>query len=399
MKKLSLFIFILGLTFIEAKAAPQCLNASMKDKGTKKVDLIQEMPPIRNQDGIGWCYGFTTADLLTHYLYKTKGKNVLNNNVPWADYRLKGFNVSAMGIASMYNQNKKIDYTKSLNNQSLMELHRTKKKVVAEGGTLSGAMTIVKEKGFCFERDVSSEDFSYVADYRCAVKNRCKISEILNIVYDGPKVKIGCDDLYTLQNVFPSLKLQNIKNILVKTSKQDALARLVNASCQKKFSNSFLSDQPRFESKTIKIGQPSNDLMNSLDNHLDRGIPVGIMYYADFLTGNSGSVSAHASSIVGKAFNPDSCEVEYILRNSWGRGCGYYVKENPNYTKCTKEIKSEKNSAIYFSKLTACKNNNKPIPRNPSVRCVEPSGYLYVRKSALAKQIYNTTAIQEDRRF
>lgn len=396
MKKISSFVFVLGMTLLEAKAAPVCSNASPADQATKKVDLTREMPPVKDQDSIGWCYGFTTADLVSHYLYKTKGRNVKGNTTPYADYRMKSFSVSPMAVSTMYNDTYKSAYGDALNNKSLMQLNLNKTKVVAEGGSLPKALQVVKEKGFCFERDVSSEDFSFVADYRCAVKNRCNISEILNIIYDSPKAQIGCNDLNTLQKVFPTLKLQNIKSILVKSAKQDALSNLVNASCKKQFTNLFPIDQPRFSSKTIQIGkQPATDLIKFLDQYLDRGTPVGIMYYADFLLGKNGKSFAHASSIVGKSFNPQTCEVEYILRNSWGRGCGFYQKENPGYKKCVSDLKTESNSKIYATKYAACKKDFKPVPRNPRVRCEEPSGYVYIRKSDLANQVYNTTAIIE----
>lgn len=394
MLKLSTFILILVITLVEVKAASVCENVPL----VKAVDLRREMSPIKDQDSIGWCYGFTAADLLTHYLYKTKGQNI-QGNVGFTDYRLKSFNVSSMAISTMYNQKQKSDYSKALNNKTLLELQKTKTKVVAEGGTVLGALLVAKENGFCFEKDVSSEDFSYVEDYRCAVKNRCKIAEILNIVYSGPKENIGCDDLFTIQNVFPSLKLGTIKSILTRSARQNALSNLVNLSCKKRFTNNFGANHPKIESKTIKIGESSTELMDSLDNHLNRRIPVGIMYYADFLMGGTGKQSAHASSIVGKAFNPAICEVEYILKNSWGRGCGYYQKENPGLKKCTNDLKELVNSKKYFEKLTVCKNQFKPIPRNPRVRCEEPSGYVFVRKSDLKNQIYDVTAIQEDRLF
>lgn len=380
MLKLTTLIFILGLTIVEAKAAPACPLVPPSDKATRQVDLRREMAPVKDQDSIGWCYGFTASDLLTHYLYKTNGKNILGST-GWPDYRLKSYNVSSMAISTMYNQKKKNDYSSALNNRTLLELERAKTKVVAEGGTVFGALLIAKEKGFCFEKDVSSEDFSYVEDYRCAVKNHCSIGEILNIVYNGAKEKIGCDDLFTIQKVFPSLKLNAIKNVLERSARQNALSNLVNLSCKKKFTNNFGLGQPRFETKTIKIGESSTELMSSLDNHLDRGIPVGIMYYADFLMGGTGKKFAHASSIVGKSYNPATCEVEYILKNSWGRGCGYYLKENPEYKKCSTD---------------ACRKQYKPIPRNPRVRCESPSGYVFIRKSDLKNQIYNVTAIQED---
>lgn len=397
MKILCTTICFMGLTLMEVHGAPICPNTSGQDKSTKKIDLIKSMPPVRDQDGIGWCYGFTTADLLTHYLSKTKGRGVQGGNANSPNYLSKSYNVSAMGISSMYNQVKNDNYEKSLNGKSVSELKRKRIKVVPEGGTIIGALLVAKSRGFCFEKDISSEDFSYVADQRCAVKNQCQITEMLNIIYESPEYKDCCGHVDIIQKVFPSQKLKSIKAILANSEKHTALDNLVNSSCQEKFVKKLATDQPKVENKTIKIGQSPTELFKFLDNHLDRGIPVGIMYYADFLTGNPVNKSAHASSIVGKSFNTSTCEVEYILRNSWGRGCGSYLKENPKYTSCAKALKSEKNMNTYFAKIKACKKSFNPTYRNPRIRCDEPSGHVYVRKSDLAKHIYNTTAIQEDK--
>lgn len=395
-----MLIFLSGLLCLgqNALAASFCPDASLLDKLTRPVDLTSEMPPIRDQDSIGWCYGFTAADLLTHYLYKTKGSSVVGG-VRGANYRTKGHSVSSIGISAMYNQSKKSSYGKSLKGLSSEDLSKLNKKVVAEGGSIHEALIVVKEKGFCYERDLSSEDYSYVEDYRCAVKNRCNVGEILNIIYDAPKARLGCDDLKTINTVFNNLSLNTIKNVLVRSAKQNALANLVNVACDKKFTKGFFTDHPTFESKTIKIGESPKELMNSLDAHLNRGIPVGISYYADFLTGRKGKTMAHASSIVGKRFNKDTCEVEYILRNSWGYGCGYYEKENPNYHKCTSEFKTAGNPKVYMDKLIECRKKNPTLPRNPRVRCEDSTSYVYVRKSDLEKQIYNITTIEEDSLF
>lgn len=398
MMKIAFFILFLAHSFTEVIAAPVCPGVAVFDRFTKNVDLRAEMAPIKDQDSIGWCYGFTASDLLTHYLYKTKGENV-SGGAKRANYRTKAFSVSAMGIASMYNDDKKSAYSKSLKNLPVSELAKLNKKVVAEGGSIYDALQVVKERGFCYEKDISSEDFAYVEDYRCAVKDRCKITEVLNIIYDAPKGQISCNDLFNIQKVFPTLKLNVIKSILTKSAKQTAFSNLVNISCEKKFTNYFFSDRPRFESKTIKMGDSPKELMDSLDNHLNRGIPVGISYYADFLTGGKGQSSAHASSIVGKAFNPKTCEVEYILKNSWGHGCGYYLKENPNYTKCVSTVRPEGNPKNYFDSLIACRTNNPQLPRNPRVRCEDSSSYVFVRKSDLEKQIYNITTVEEDSIF
>ena len=399
MKQLSFLtlIFLLGLTQVEAKPALTCPKTSEKDKKTKKVNLIREMPPIRDQDTIGWCYSFAAADLLTHYLYKTKGKKVQGNTVLATNYLQKESSVSAMGIATMYNQTNFKGHAESLFGLSSQQLVKMNKSTVVEQGTISKSLDNVKKNGFCLERDVSSGDFSHVADQRCVEKNRCQILEVINNIYDSKECDT-CKDFSPFLKVFPSLSLKDITKVIVDSSKQNALNNLVNAACYKKFKKSFSSDQPRYKTIATKVGAAPKRLFDFIDNHLDRGIPVGIAYFADFFYGRQTNKSTHASSLIGKTYNPKTCQVEYILRNSWGTGCGFYAKKNPEYDKCFKAAASTKNKKEYNFKVLNCKNTYKPISKNPAIRCESP-GYLYVQKSELEKHVFSVTAIQEDQIF
>ncbi len=75
---------------VKVNAEPICQNST----SIREVDLRQEMGPVRNQGGLGWCFGFTAADLLTHYRLKKKDiSSVDQTNM-----------VSAVGVSSLYNR-------------------------------------------------------------------------------------------------------------------------------------------------------------------------------------------------------------------------------------------------------------------------------------------------------
>lgn len=384
-----------------------CPNALPEDKMIKAVDLRSEMGPLRDQDSIGWCYGFTSADLLTHYLYKTRAIEVIRPDRN-ADYRSGKFAVSAVGISTFFNRMMKGDYLKGVVAKDSNELAiKYKKNVVAESGLIVEALNIAKKSGFCFEKDLPSENFGYVQDSRCAQKGKCNLDEMLKIVFDETDVKT-CNSLLKIQKLFPSLTARTINTILLFTEKENAINRLAATACKKRFSSSFFQeDQPVIKNETLN--DPKNpkfnskyqsrtplELLETADEALDKGTPAGIIYFAGFLLNpDEKKSSPHASSLVGKRFNPKTCEVEYILRNSWGNSCDIYNVENPNYAKCTNDTRSLANAEIIYAKMHACREANPPIARNPNVLCDSSSGYAYVKKSDLLKNIYGTTYIKE----
>jgi hypothetical protein len=384
-----------------------CPNALPKDKTIKAVDLRLEMGPLRDQDSIGWCYGFTSADLLTHYLYKTQAREVIRPDKN-ADYQSSKFAVSAVGMSTFFNKMMKKDFLKGVVAKDSNELAmKYKKNVVAESGLIVEALNIAKISGFCFEKDLPSENFGYVQDNRCAQNGKCNLEEMLKIVFDEADVK-NCISFTKIQKLFPNLTTRTINTILLFTEKENAINRLAAVACKKRFSSSFFQEaQPVIKNETLN--DPKNpkfdskyqsrtplELLMTAEEALDKGTPAGIIYFADFLLNpNAKQSSPHASSLVGKYFNPKTCEVEYILRNSWGNSCDIYNVENPNYAKCTNDTRSIANPEIVYAKMHTCREANPPIARNPNVRCDSRSGYAYVKKSDLLKNIYGTTYIKE----
>jgi len=82
------------------------------------------------------------------------------------------------------------------------------------------------------------------------------------------------------------------------------------------------------ELKNLTVRTISNqaDIFPNIDEQLTKGNILGLHYKAQMLYNFKGNamVGNHASSIVGRRFNPKTMSCEYLLRNSWGKSCGMY---------------------------------------------------------------------------
>jgi hypothetical protein len=413
-------IFLLCLTIApNILAQSTCANSPAADKKTKNIDLRSEMSPLRDQDSIGWCYGFTAADLLTHYLYKTEASEV-KNPVKNADYRSRKYSVSAVGVAVRYNNRYKSHYFDNivaLNSAELGIKYRDYKAnpkgvpmtVVPEGGSIYKALLMAKLNGFCFEKDLPSENFSYSKDSLCGKNSKCNLEEMLMNLFDETD-KNSCTVNPGIQKLFPTLTAKAIKSILLISEKENSLKNLAAVACHEKFTTNFFTESepifkniisrdsstPEYDEKAKM--QAGRQLLQSADAVLDKGTPVGISYCSAFLlkaNPKAKECGPHASSLVGKRFNSKSCEVEYILRNSWGPNCDIYNTENPKYSNCIKATRDLTEAKDIYRKNRECRISYPPIPRNPRVKCDADSGYVYIKKSDFVKTILNVTYIQE----
>ena len=78
---------------------------------------------------------------------------------------------------------------------------------------------------------------------------------------------------------------------------------------------------PPIEVTQKGFGQESNEeALKYIDQKLKDGIPVGLVYHANFLVDERGP-SGHLSTIAGRRFNPQSQKCEYLIRNTWGTTC------------------------------------------------------------------------------
>jgi C1A family cysteine protease len=262
-------------------------NASLlkeKISCATKIDLRNEtLGQVRDQDTIGWCYAFAAADLLT---YKLKTK------------------ISAADLAINYNH---IWYNSILNKLGNGEQDSL-------GGWSDDAINAtIKKGGACLEKNLRSEDNGFAS----LKKTLVEIDSIKNNAKTTPVISCAVAP----RAMFPTLATNDYLNIIENSSKMEFMSLLSDKSCS-----------PRISLKNIKIKKISaylekgrDELCNEIDKQLDSKNIVSISYNSESLYDiETKKNSNHASVIVGKKFNSTSGECEYLIRNSWGRGCNAY---------------------------------------------------------------------------
>lgn len=251
-------------------------------KSCTAVDLRPGLGPVREQDSVGWCYAFSAADLFS---YKLKQR------------------ISAADIAFTYNKS------------FLNDLFRYfgKDESTFSGGIDRVAMDEAQEKGLCLEKDLSSED-----------NENSMFATLLSDIDRLGRYKIkqpnpDCDMLYDrTKTIFPNVNIEDLQNILSTSSKTNFIDSLVNKTCASRIKTSF---------KTTRI--ENNDPQkfgNLIDEQLASQNPLTLSYDANVLYDHNSrpSVYQHSSVIAGRKFNQKTGQCEYLIRNSWGRGCSQY---------------------------------------------------------------------------
>lgn len=278
---------------------------------------------IRDQDGIGWCYAYTAADLLSHKTGKL---------------------ISAVDIANSFNNDNPL--YNFLTDNILAE-----KESEQEGGHVNEAIKSALDKGLCLEKDIRSSDFGF-QNYK----------EFLEALQDIEKLKEDYDDStdvlmeqYTYgmvgysynskaisdkkrklereflgdcsrlngewRNIFRDLSSSDIVKILRKSNPTDVFNQMVNASCEK-----------RLENLKFKIHNSNSwnvdKHVNIINEQLDKGNIVAISYKSTLLNDHRGELDGnHASSVVARKYDEKAGVCQFLIRNSWGDGCQTYDKK------------------------------------------------------------------------
>lgn len=272
-------------TFIETHNS-QGIQSSLKEQKScsPKIDLRSNiLGPVRDQDTVGWCYAFAASDLLTYKLKKT---------------------ISAADLA--------INYNNTWINYMLNKLGDGEQDFI--GGWEDDAINgIAKKGGACLEKNLRSEDNGY-ALLKKTLEDLDKLK-----TNNGKYTNINCSQ--AAHAMFPSIKTAEYLNIIDNSSKVEFMALLSDKTCE-----------PRISLKGIKAKKMSaifesgsNQLCDQIDNQLNAKNIVSIGYNAKSLYNiDAKETSLHASVVVGRRFNSTNGECEYLIRNSWGRGCSRY---------------------------------------------------------------------------
>lgn len=281
-----------GLDFCAAKSKPV-------PKDCTYIDFRSKLPKIRDQDSVGWCYAYTAADLVSFKM---------------------GVEVSPIDIANATEASQDT-YMASLKSAFL---GATDKVRALDKGVSSMSIPIEasSKRGFCRDDDLPLREKTIV-EGRQVLKEYFKL---LEKIQNSDQAERTCGfSVNVIQSYFPNLSTTHIQQILKDNSSMPLADRLINASCKNRV---IPKEKIQLKIAADKLS-PWGKKLESVNQLLESGRPAAIAYLARVYLGeNDPNVLAnkdgHASSIVGRKWDPSSGKCEYLIRNSFGKSCAFY---------------------------------------------------------------------------
>lgn len=258
----------------------QAFDQAKKSCG-KTVSLAKSFGPSRDQDTVGWCFAFASADLMSYKLKKP---------------------ISAADMAINYFNSRQSPVTRWLSGKKQSEYR---------GGWEADALKQTAERGFCLESKFNSEDNGN--NEMAGALNRAQ--EIKN---SWLKLKTGActNDLRTVKALFPQLTLADLNHSIVTSTQSSFISKLATEACEPRLK---IEVAPK---PLIERGPNKSKLFANIDRQLNAGNPLTLAMYSEILidSDSDGRKDQHAVMAIGRRFNELTGSCEYLIRNSWGSG-------------------------------------------------------------------------------
>lgn len=295
----------------------ECGDVDIRDR--MEPDMAQFFSEPRDQDSIGWCYGFTAADLMT------------------AEYRTP---VSAINTSALYNRDERGNFfmrigrgIEDLFTDSLLETH--------EGGYTKKAIKAAMDSPKLCSEDDLPFDTNYPQQTIKEIYTLEQLQKVLREEYNKETNRLSSDGCFYLDIQMNQLALLSgadqgtIASELINNNINEVLANILDKSCNSKNGIIPVKKKVRKKSRPILHRTGNNDNFHKKRDHerrtrkwfsnmvdtLKKGKPLGIDYNVKHVTGDSGM---HASVVMATRWKDGKCQVK--IRNSWGASCAYYEK-------------------------------------------------------------------------
>ena len=292
------------------------LALATKESECTSIDVRKEVGPIRDQGNIGWCYANAAADLLS-FEYRTQ----LNHR-----------QASAMHMALTYTDSYMADLP-------------VIGKSFFEGGSLYLALKSysMRHKSVCLQAPEDSTLTKGILVKRAdgtmrplALKEKLKELMHLKSTFDdyakdrSKKAAFQAQwrRLYEAKSHLFSMGNERLIELLAYTSKRDFPHEVADELCKDHSIPVKQNSEPTVLA-TLRLPNLKNVAIDQINDQLHMKNIVGLTYQASVLTTPDVSTdieSAHVSVLVGRRWNKNKCE--YLIRNSWGKGC-YAYKNSP----------------------------------------------------------------------
>ena len=300
MRKLSLFSLLILSWSALAQRVPQssCSTIDVREVNPKissSPALKQHFMRPRDQDSVGWCYAFTSADLISAEV---------------------GTPISGLHVSTLYNRFILSDpkLKEELENDRNKNPSNFFFSQVFESGRVQLAVKeAVKNRWLCTENGLpfDKKQPKEVHDLVLALE-KLKPITLLNQMDE----KEVCREI---TNIFsPYAIAANEINAIAKSFMKDNLNQTMSLFAEKACKE-VVRDIPPMD---VKIVFKEDDLMTFM-KEVNFNLVKGRLQTVDYQVGEFTDFQGfHSSLIIGRRWNKGRCE--YNIRNSWGKSCASY---------------------------------------------------------------------------
>lgn len=306
-KRLKIILAILSLAIITWG------DQRIDKEKCSSVDLSENFGPLRDQRDIGWCYANVAADLIA---FKFKNE-------------LRGARVSASYIAL-------------LNNEIFQKYPND------DVGDVLPALLIAEYFGVCTG---SLEEEFFITGPHKTLREKINNLVYLKDAYDKRKKNqeylssyLQRINQYTLSNsLMNKISLEEVEEILKNSSRKTFLRKLANRICEMNiiklrmdiygidYNYFWINGLFHYKlSKGFAISGKEN-LIKKTNYYISNNKPVSVGYNTSIFDEKGyqsyQTYGGHVSLIVGRRWNDEQNQCEFLLRNSWGINCSSY--QNP----------------------------------------------------------------------
>lgn len=317
MQKLFILLSLVSFQMLAGEADIKIPRSLCED-----VDIRDQNPSLReffstprSQDSIGWCYGFSAADLLSAELARP---------------------VSAAHTSALYNKDVQSNFFWRL----AYKFAPGSFDEVYEGGFVKKALKSVRnnqrvclEDDFPYDANMNGE-FYYLVRNLESLKERIeneqvndenKCLAIRRFINSEDNINLNANELYA------ALMSENLNIVLEQIASSRCGENQISVP-EMDFASKSMPSLNRFsnesaEDATRRHVRSLTRFFGTIDEKLKSGKPLSVDYNVKHITHDDG---LHASVLVARRWHNGRCE--FKIRNSWGVGCSMY--DRSEITEC-----------------------------------------------------------------
>ncbi|MCF8058391.1 MAG: hypothetical protein K9K67_03785 [Bacteriovoracaceae bacterium] len=311
--------------FLQAQVFGQSCNPE-NDRDHRRPTFYNEETQthiMRDQGDSGWCYAFSTADLVTDYLYKNNPE-ILTQTPEREDQLISPVSLLP-AIASFSEGQSDGRFTQ-----------------MTEGGQVTQMMidivaSVDPRNRICLESEVRSSNFTINGEEIDVLA----LLDNLELQYN-PQTndQILCQQVGLLnRTILPNLEVSDVVNILNQIQSTNKpitsinyISQVISESCKNPLPTLKLPEVKRVRRTNTDGSDNQEDFLAAIDQQLLSGSILALEYNGYLLESSEGLdakgfpiEAPHVSTIVGRRCIDG--ESQYLIRNSYGPTCDFYLEE------------------------------------------------------------------------